>query len=109
MGRAATREHGRNAAGSQAPAMRFGIVAAVALERVGSAARVPAPAAHGWEGIDPRIQVRDVVDVSRCYLRDERDAAGIGDEVVFGTLRAAIGKVRSSFFPRARRGPSRCR
>jgi hypothetical protein len=70
---------------------------------------MPAPAAHGWEGIDHRIQVRDVVDVGRRYLRDERDAAGIGDEVVFGTLLPAIGWVRSGFFPRARRGPSRCR
>jgi hypothetical protein len=41
----------------------------------------------------------DVVDVRGGHLRDERDAARIGDEVVLGALLAAIGWVRSSFFP----------
>jgi hypothetical protein len=53
--------------------------------------------------------VGDVVDVGGGHLRDEGDATRIGDEVVFGALLAAIGWVRSSFFPRARRGPTRCR
>jgi hypothetical protein len=43
--------------------------------------------------------VRDVVDVRGGHLGDEWDAPRIGDEVVFGALLAAIGWVRSSFFP----------
>ena len=92
-------EDGPDAAGPQAVTMRLGVVAAVALERVRGAARAPATTAHRRQGIDHRVQVRDVVDVRRRYLGDEWDAARVGDEVVFGTRLAAIGWVRSSFFP----------
>ena len=93
------REHRGDAAGPQAVTVRLGIVAAVALERAGRAARTAPTTAHSRERVDHRVEVRNVVDVGRRYLRDQRDAAGIGDEVVFGALLAAIGWVRSSFFP----------
>ena len=101
-------EDGPDAAGPQAITTRLGVVAAVAWSARG-AARAPATTAHRRQGIDHRVQVSDVDDDRRRYLGDEWDAARVGDEVVFGTRLAAIGWVRSSFFPRAPREPSRCR
>jgi hypothetical protein len=93
------REDRRDPARPQAVTMRLGVVTAVPLERTGLASRASATAAHRGEGVDHWVEVCDVVDVGGRYLRDERDAARIGDEVVFGALLAAIGWVRSSFFP----------
>src|SRR5260370_33735520 len=99
MGRAAAREDRHDTWREQPIAMRLRIVAAIALEDAGAAARTPAPAADRGERGDERVQLRNVVDVGGGYLRDERDAARIGDEVMFRTRLAAIGWVRSSFFP----------
>ena len=93
------RQDRRDAARPEAVAMGLGIVAAVALERTWLATRTSSPTAHRRQCIDHRIEVGDVIDVGGRYLRDERDAAGIGDEVVLGARFAAIGWVRSSFFP----------
>jgi hypothetical protein len=60
---------------------------------------MPAPPADRGERGDRRIELRDIVHVRGGHLRDERDAARICDEVMFGTRLAAIGWVRSSFFP----------
>jgi hypothetical protein len=43
--------------------------------------------------------LRDIVHVGGGELRDQRDAARVGDDVVFRALLTAIGWVRSSFFP----------
>jgi len=96
---ATTREDRDDAARPQAVPVRLRVVPAVALQGAGLPARAPRPAAHGGQRVDHRVEVRDVVDVGGRYLRDERDAARIGDEVVFGARLAAIGWVRSSFFP----------
>jgi hypothetical protein len=97
--RAAARDHRDDALRVQPVAMRLGVVATVALEDVGAAAGTPAPAADGGERGDQRIELRDVIHVGGGDLRDERDAAGVRDQVMFGTRLAAIGWVRSSFFP----------
>src|SRR6202521_2610755 len=99
VGRAAAREDRHDPLREQPIAMRLRIVAAIALEDAGAAARPPAPAADRGERGDERIQLRDVIDVGGGYLRDEGDAARVGDEVMFRTRLAAIGWVRSSFFP----------
>jgi hypothetical protein len=99
MRRAAARQNRRDPAGPEAIAMGLRVVTAVSLQRArllpGAAA---APADRG-QGLDQRIKLGDVVDVRRGYLRHERDATGIRDEMVFGARLAAIGWVRSSFFP----------
>jgi len=95
----AAREDGRNATRPEPIAVRLRIVAAVALQRAGRAARAPATAAHRRQRVDHRVEVGNVVDVRGRYLRDERDAARVSEEVVLGALLAAIGWVRSSFFP----------
>jgi hypothetical protein len=79
--------------------MGLGIGAPVTLEDVRAAAGPAAPAADRGQGGDERIELGDVVDVGRRYLGDERDAARVGDEVMLGARLAAIGWVRSSFFP----------
>ena len=79
--------------------MRLGVVAAVTLQRTGLAAWAAPAAAYRGQGVDHGLELRDVVDVGSRYLCDERDAARISDEVVFGALLTAIGWVRSSFFP----------
>jgi len=99
VGRAAAREDRHDAARPQPIAMRLGVIAPIALERARPAAWAPGSAADRGERVDEGIEMRDVVDVGGGYVRDERDAARVGDEVVLGALLAAIGWVRSSFFP----------
>ena len=97
--RSATSEDRDNALGMQAIAVRLRVVAPIALERIGAAARPAGPSAYRRQGSDEWIELSDVIDVGRGYLRDERDAPRVGDEVVLGARLAAIGWVRSSFFP----------
>ena len=89
----------RDAARLEPVAVRLRVVTAITLQRVGFASGTPPPPADGGERGDHRVEVGDVVDVGGRYLRDERNPARIGDEMVFGALLAAIGWVRSSFFP----------
>lgn len=96
---AALGEHGNDALCTQPVAMRLGVVAAIALEDTGATSRTAAAPADRRQRGDQRIQLRDVIDVRRRHLRDERDTPRIGDDVVLGARLAAIGWVRSSFFP----------
>jgi hypothetical protein len=108
VGRAATAEDRNNAAGGEAITMWLRIVATVALQDVGPSARPPAASANGGQVRDQGVEVGDVVDVRGRDMRHQRHPARIGHDVVFGPRLAAIGWVRSSFFPRASRGPTRC-
>jgi hypothetical protein len=109
MRRAPTREEGDDAAGPQPVAMGLRIVAAIPWQRVRPAERPTAPSPDRRQRRPERIELRNVVDVRGGQLRDERDPVGFRDEVVLGTRLAAIGWVRSSFFPRAARGVTRYR
>ena len=84
------------------------IVATVALQDVGQSAPPPTASANGGQVRDQGVEVGDVVDVRGRDMRHQRYPARIGHDVVFGPRLAAIGWVRSSFFPRASRGPARC-
>ena len=99
MWRAPSRQDGDDALGAEAIAVRLRVVPPIALDHARLAPRAPAPSADGGQGGDEGVKLRDVIDVRGGYLRDERDAACVGDEVVLGTRLAAIGWVRSSFFP----------
>jgi hypothetical protein len=83
----------------EAIAMGLRIVAPVALEGIRTAAGPAASATDGGQRGDERIELGDVIDVGRRHLGDERDAARVGNEVMLGARLAAIGWVRSSFFP----------
>jgi hypothetical protein len=56
-------------------------------------------AAGGGQVRDQGVEVGDVVDVRGRDMRHRRHPARIGHDVVFGPRLAAIGWVRSSFFP----------
>ena len=99
VGRAATAEDRNNAAGGEAITMWLRIVATVALQDVGPSARPPAASANGGQVRDQGVEVGDVVDVRGRDMRHQRHPARIGHDVVFGPRLAAIGWVRSSFFP----------
>jgi hypothetical protein len=99
VGRAATAEDRNNAAGGEAITMWLRIVATVALQDVGPSARPPATSANGGQVRDQGVEVGDVVDVRGRDMRHQRHPARIGHDVVFGPRLAAIGLVRSSFFP----------
>ncbi len=71
-------------------------------------ARPAAASANGGQVRDQSVEVGDVVDVRGRGMRHQRHPARIGRDVVFGPRLATIGWVRSSFFPRASRGPARC-
>ena len=75
------------------------IVSAITLNRVGLAPRTTRTSTQGRDGVDQRQQLGDVMPVGGRQDRDERNAARLGEDVVFGTRLAAIGWVRSSFFP----------
>jgi len=95
-------------ANGEAITMWLRIVATVALQDVGPSARPPAASANGGQVRDQGVEVGDVVDVRGRDMRHQRHPARIGHDVVFGPRLAASGWVRSSFFPRASRGPTRC-
>ena len=95
----ALRQLGPNPAPVQLIAMALGIVAAVPLDTVGLPAGPPRPAAQNGEGIDQRQQFGDVITVGGRQPRDNRNPLRVGENVMFRPLFAAIGGVRSSFFP----------
>ena len=74
-------------------------IGAIALDHSGLPSRTPAAAADRRQSGDERLELRDVVDVRGGQVRDEGDAARVGNEVVLRAFLAAIGWVRSSFFP----------
>ncbi len=95
----ALRQLGPNPAAVQLVAMGLGIVAAVPLDTVGFPAGPPGPAAQNRERIDQRQQFGDVIAVGGGQPRDNRNPLRVGENVMFRPLLAAIGGVRSSFFP----------
>jgi hypothetical protein len=97
--RAALRELRRDAAVPKLVAMRLRIVAAVTLNESRFADGPPGAASKGRHGIDEGQQLGDVVPVRRGQRRDERNPVRVGENMMFRPGLAAIGRVRSSFFP----------
>lgn len=89
--------------------MRLRIIPAVPLDQARFARRAPRPSTQRRNGIDQGQQLGDVVPVGGGQSDDERDPLRVREEMVFAPRLAAIGWVRSSFFPRAARGPTNCR
>jgi len=97
--RAAFRELRGNAARQELMSMRLRVVAAVALDE----ARLPqgrTRATAQWRNrIHQRQQLGHVVPVRRREARDNRNPVRVGKNMMFRPGLAAIGRVRSSFFP----------
>ena len=88
-----------DAAPPQLVAMRLRVVAPVALHQGRSPDRPAGPPPDGGNRIDQRQQFRYVVPVRRREVRDKRNPVRVGKNMMFGAGLAAIGRVRSSFFP----------
>jgi hypothetical protein len=88
-----------DAALSELVAMPLRIVAAVALHPVGFAARWSGAPADRRHRINEVQQLRDVGPIGGRQRRDERNPVGVGKNMMLRPGLAAIGRVRSSFFP----------
>ena len=96
----APRDHRRDATGLQLRAVPDRVVAAVPLDHTQFANGGSPSASERRHTVDQGQQFSDIGTVGGTQPRNERDAVGFGEEMVFGTRLAAIGWVRSSFFPR---------
>ncbi len=83
-----------DAALAEAAAMRVGVVAPVGIDDLGLVQRSAASAANGWDSVDQRQQLRDIVAVRAGQNRADRNSVGIYEDVVFGPWSCAIGGVR---------------
>ena len=86
--------------GAQQPAMRFGVIATVTLERLGALSGTTRFAPNRWNGLNQWQQLRYIMGVGPGDYGRERDALRVGEKVVLAPRLTAIGWVRSSFFPR---------
>jgi len=95
----ALRELRRHAALGELVTVRLGIVAAVPLDQAGLAYRPARTSAQHGHGVDQGQQLGDVVSVRRGQRRDERNPVRVGENMMLRPGLAAIGRVRSRFFP----------
>jgi len=93
------RQDRRDAALTQFRAVPLGVVAAVALHDARFATGRTGASADRRHRIDEVEQLADIVAVRRGQPRDDRNPLGVGKNVMFRPGLAAIGRVRSSFFP----------
>ena len=80
-------------------AVRLRIVSAIALYEPRPPERTTRPSAHWRDAVDQRQKLRHVVPIRRREAGDNRNPVGVGKNVMFRPGFAAIGRVRSSFFP----------
>lgn len=92
-------QHGGNTPTAQFGTMPLRIVSAVALDGVGLAARRTGPTANGRHRVDEVEQLGDIGAIGGGQCRDERNPLRVGENMMFRPGLAAIGRVRSSFFP----------
>ena len=96
---AALGELGANAPAVERLAMRLRVVAAVALDQAGLRTGRPGRPRRGGNGVDEGEQLGDVVAIGGRQRRDERNPVRVGENMMLRPGFAAIGRVRSSFFP----------
>ena len=100
MGRAAFGEFGADATLLQGISMRLRVVTAITLHAFRLLQRSAGLTRQMRDRLDQRQQLRDVVAVGFGQHRAQRNALRVNAEVVLAARLAAIGWVRSSFFPR---------
>ena len=99
MWRSALGELGADPAAMQRVAMRLRIVGPVALNHPRLAHRPTGTAAERRNCVDQGQELGDVMAVGGGQQNGQRDAARLGENMVFRPRLTAIGWVRSSFFP----------
>jgi hypothetical protein len=88
-----------NPAPRQLVAVRLRIVGGVALHDPGFPPGSAGAPAHRGHGVHQRQQLGDVVPIGGRQRRDERNPVRVGENMMLRPGFAAIGRVRSSFFP----------
>ena len=88
-----------NAPPVQGVTMGLGIVRAIALHEVGFRARPANAATDGRDRVHERQQLGHIMAIGAGQPRAERNPARVGENMMFRPGLAAIGRVRSSFFP----------
>ena len=88
-----------DAAATQSVPMRLRVVGPIALNQLRLSHRGAGFAAHGRHRVHERQQLGNVVAVGARQRRDERNPARVGENMMLRPGFAAIGRVRSSFFP----------
>ena len=79
--------------------MRLRVVATVCADDFGLLKRSTARAANGWDRVNERQQLGNVVAIRPGQDCSDADAIGIDEDVVLGTGSRAICGVRASFSP----------
>ncbi|MGF6666194.1 hypothetical protein QF000_007927 [Paraburkholderia atlantica] len=97
--RAAPGDYRLDAALAQPLTMRLGVVATVRIDDLRLLKRPTAYAANGWNSVNERQQLGDVITVRCGQDCADGNAIGIYENVVLGTGSRAIGGVRTSFSP----------
>ena len=95
----AFRQLARDPAALELIPVRLGIVAPIALDEAGLAQRATRAAADRRNSVHQRQQLGYVVPVRRREPRHNRNPVRVGENMMFRPGLAAIGRVRSSFFP----------
>ena len=97
--RAALGQLGANAAAVEIVTMGLRVVGAVALHDARLSQGAARTSAQRGNALHQGDQLGDVVTIRRCQSRDDRNPLRVGEKVVLTPRLAAIGRVRSSFFP----------
>ncbi len=92
-------QHRLNAQAPQPSPMRFRVIGAVTLQALGAPTRATPFTPHGRDGCDQRLKLSDVIRVRTCQASRQRDAVGIGEDVVFASRLGFIRGIRASFGP----------
>lgn len=91
--------HRLDTATAQRSSMSLGVVTAIGVDHTRSLYWVIAQSANRRNRVDQRQQLRDVVDVRSGQDRGEREAVGVGDDVVLGIGARTISRIWPSCWP----------
>ncbi len=99
-----------DAALAQLVAVRFRVVGPIPEETVGTATGVAGTTAYRRDRVNQRQELCDVVPVGPGQRYRQRDAVGVGDDVMLAPRSGPVRGIRAGFFPPPRpREPSRSR
>lgn len=88
---------------------RLTVISPISLHTTGLAQRTATLADDGCDPGQQRQQLGDIVAIGFGQNHIHRKALRVDEEVMFAAGLAAIGWVRSRFFPRGRHAPRNCR
>jgi hypothetical protein len=75
-------QYGSDSTDTQAVAVRFGVIGAIAVDALGLRAGATPLPPDGWNGFDERYELGDIVRVRAGQDHGERHPLGLGDDVV---------------------------